>query len=176
MYLVIHAHLLFSFVFQRLNQQCPTDSWDSLICIPLDGFIVTAVNVCTRFSSLLCCFGKINRVPQMCTNNFTSVFVKPNLRIDILNSCEIGLMWVQPNLTDDESILVRALAWFWLETGHYLSQCWPRWCICAVIYHLSSSSCHWYLNNFILILKKLCEECGETARNSLLSNGSIESN
>ena len=41
-------------------------------------------------------------------------------------SCEIGLIWMSLDLTDDQSTLVLVMAWCPQATSHYLSQCWPR--------------------------------------------------
>ena len=41
-------------------------------------------------------------------------------------SCEIALIWISLDFTDDQSILVQVMAWCRQATSHYLSQCWPR--------------------------------------------------
>ena len=41
-------------------------------------------------------------------------------------SCEIALIWMSLDLTDDPSALVQVMAWCRQATSHYLSQCWPR--------------------------------------------------
>ena len=41
-------------------------------------------------------------------------------------SCEIALIWMSLDLTDDQSTLVQVMAWCRQATSHYLSQCWPR--------------------------------------------------
>ena len=41
-------------------------------------------------------------------------------------SCEIALIWMSLDLTDDQSTLVQVIAWYRQATSHYLSQCWPR--------------------------------------------------
>ena len=41
-------------------------------------------------------------------------------------SCEIALIWISPDFTDDQSTLVQVMAWCRQATSHYLSQCWPR--------------------------------------------------
>ena len=41
--------------------------------------------------------------------------------------CEITLIWMSQDLTDDDkSTLVQVMAWCHQATSHYLSQCWPR--------------------------------------------------
>ena len=40
--------------------------------------------------------------------------------------CEIVLMWMSLDFTDDQSTLVQVMAWCRQATSHYLSQCWPR--------------------------------------------------
>ena len=41
-------------------------------------------------------------------------------------SCEIALIWISLDFTDDQSALVQVMAWCRQATSHYLSQCWPR--------------------------------------------------
>ena len=41
-------------------------------------------------------------------------------------SCEIALIWMSLDFTDDQSTLVQVMAWCRQTTSHYLSQCWPR--------------------------------------------------
>ena len=40
--------------------------------------------------------------------------------------CEIALIWMSVDFTDDQSTLVQVMAWCRRATSHYLSQCWPR--------------------------------------------------
>ena len=40
-------------------------------------------------------------------------------------SCEIALIWMSLDFTDDQSTLVQVMAWCRQATSHYLSQCWP---------------------------------------------------
>ena len=40
--------------------------------------------------------------------------------------CEIALIWMSLDFTDDQSSLVQVMAWCRQATSHYLSQCWPR--------------------------------------------------
>ena len=40
--------------------------------------------------------------------------------------CEITLIWMSLDFTDDQSTLVQVMAWCRQATSHYLSQCWPR--------------------------------------------------
>ena len=41
-------------------------------------------------------------------------------------SCEIALIWMSLDSTDDLSRLFQLMAWCHQATSHYLSQCWPR--------------------------------------------------
>ena len=41
-------------------------------------------------------------------------------------SCEIALIWMSLDFTDDQSTLVQVMVWCRQATSHYLSQCWPR--------------------------------------------------
>ena len=59
--------------------------------------------------------------------NFRYVIFKWILVIDGWNiSCEIALIWMSLDFTDDQSALVQVMAWCRQATSHYLSQCWPR--------------------------------------------------
>ena len=71
-------------------------------------------------------------------------FIRPSVRPSI--SCEIALIWMSLDLTDDQSTLVQVMAWCCQAKSHYLSQCWPRclslygvtrpewvnWCYCKI--------------------------------------------
>ena len=41
-------------------------------------------------------------------------------------SCEIALIWMSLDFTDNQSTLVQVMAWCHQATSHYLSQCWLR--------------------------------------------------
>ena len=41
-------------------------------------------------------------------------------------SCEIALILMSLDFTDDQLTLVQVMAWCRQATSHYLSQCWPR--------------------------------------------------
>ena len=41
-------------------------------------------------------------------------------------SCEIALIWMSLDFTDDQSTLVQVMAWCRQAASHYLSQCWSR--------------------------------------------------
>ena len=59
--------------------------------------------------------------------NFEYVIFKQILVIDGWGiACEIALIWMSLDFTDDQSTLVQVLAWCHQATSHYLSQCWPR--------------------------------------------------
>ena len=59
--------------------------------------------------------------------NFRHVIFKQILVIDGWDiSCEIALIWMSLDFTDDQSTLVQVMAWCRQATSHYLSQCWPR--------------------------------------------------
>ena len=58
---------------------------------------------------------------------FRHVIFKQILMIDGSGiSCEIALIWMSLDFTDDQSTLVPVMAWCRQATSHYLSQCWPR--------------------------------------------------
>ena len=59
--------------------------------------------------------------------NFRYVIFKQILIIDGWGiCCEIVLIWMSLDFTDDQSTLVQLMAWCHQATTHYLSQCWPR--------------------------------------------------
>ena len=59
--------------------------------------------------------------------NFRYVIFQGILVIDAWGiSCEIALIWMSVDFTDDKSRLVLVMAWCRRATSHYLSQCWPR--------------------------------------------------
>ena len=59
--------------------------------------------------------------------NFRYVIFKQVLVIDGWGiSCEIALMWMLLDFTDDQLTLVQVMAWCRQATSHYLSQCWLR--------------------------------------------------
>ena len=41
-------------------------------------------------------------------------------------SCEIALIWMSLDFTDDQSTLIQVMARCRQAVSHYLSQCWPR--------------------------------------------------
>ena len=58
--------------------------------------------------------------------NFRHAIFKQILVIDGWGiSCEIALIWMSLDFTDDQPILVQVMAWCHQATSHYLSQCWP---------------------------------------------------
>ena len=59
--------------------------------------------------------------------HFRQVIFKQILVIDGWGiSCEISLIWMSLDFTDDQSMLVQVMAWCHQATSHYLRQCWPR--------------------------------------------------
>ena len=59
--------------------------------------------------------------------NFRYVIFKWILMVDGWSiSCEIALILMSLDFTDDQSTLVQVMAWCRQATSHYLSQCWPR--------------------------------------------------
>ena len=60
-------------------------------------------------------------------DNFTSLFFKLILRIDILSTyCEFALRWVPENIFADKSALAHVMAWCRQATSHQLNHCWTR--------------------------------------------------
>ena len=77
---------------------------------------------------VLCVFISFNSLaPGRSEWNFRYVIFKWILVIDGWGiSYEISLKWMSLDFTDDESTLVKVMAWCHQATSHYLSQCWPR--------------------------------------------------
>ena len=65
--------------------------------------------------------------PKRFQFNIRKVIFKPTLANRGWSiSYEIAFGWMQQDLTDDKSTLVKVMAWCRQATSHYLSQCWPR--------------------------------------------------
>ena len=74
-----------------------------------------------------CDFPLNSMAPGKFERNFRHVIFKQILVIDGRGiSCEIALIWMSLDFTDDQSTLVQVMAWCRQATSHYLSQCWPR--------------------------------------------------
>ena len=97
--------------------------------------------------------------------NFKYVIFKLILVIDGWRiSCDIALIWMPLDFTDDQSALVQVMAWCCQATSHYLIQCWPSpMSPCGVTrpkWVKDSSAC-WGLNELtalfqIIFWKKMC--------------------
>ena len=65
--------------------------------------------------------------PEKFEWNFRYVIFKWSLVVDGWGIfCEIALILMSLDFTDDQSTLVHIMAWCLQATSHYLSQCWPR--------------------------------------------------
>ena len=73
------------------------------------------------------CSGLLTLSPEKFKWNFRYVNFKWILVIGGWHIfCEIALIWMSLDFTDDQSTLVQVMAWCRQATSHYLSQCWPR--------------------------------------------------
>ena len=77
------------------------------------------------------------------------------------NPCEITLIWMTLDLTDDKSTLVWIVAWCCQSTSHYLSQCWPRSMASLGHNELTWETCTWvqFIDDILVIIKiqwKIC--------------------
>ena len=80
-----------------------------------------------REDTIECCPPFNSLAPGKFEWNFRYVIFKQILVIDGWGiSCEIALIWMSSDFTDDQSTLVQVMAWCRQATSHYLSQCWPR--------------------------------------------------
>ena len=60
--------------------------------------------------------------------NFRHAIFKQILVIDGWGiSCEIALLWISLDFTNDQSRLVQVMAWCRQATSHYLNHFWPRY-------------------------------------------------
>ena len=66
--------------------------------------------------------------PGKYSSNFIkSMFFQPIIPNSRFSTrCEMSLMWMPQNLTDDKSTLHQRMVWCCEATIHYWSQCWPR--------------------------------------------------
>ena len=97
------------------DKQLPEPVWtmtlNELNTSPLHDWILSSIN---------------SLAPGKFQLNFRHVIFKQILVIDGWGiSCEIALIWVSLDFTDDQSTLVQVMAWCRQATSHYLSQCWP---------------------------------------------------
>ena len=87
--------------------------------------------------------------------NFGYVIFKPILVIDGWGiCCEIALIWMSLDVTDDQSKLVPVMAWCRQATSHYLSQCWPRSLSPYGVTRPQWVLRHWSLNKVAKILQR----------------------
>ena len=78
-------------------------------------------------TQLLCNIAFNSLAPGKFEWNFRHVIFKQILVINGWGiSCEIALIRMSLDFTDDQSILVQVIAWCHQATSHYLSQLWPR--------------------------------------------------
>ena len=84
--------------------------------------------MCADFAHWLNVRSQVNSLaPNKFEWNFRYAIFKRILVIDVWGiSCEIALIWMSLDLTNDQSILVQVNAWCRQATSHYLSQCWRR--------------------------------------------------
>ena len=72
-------------------------------------------------------FDRLTHWPLGNLNEILDIIFKQILVIDSWGIfCEIVLIWMSLDFTDDQSTLVQVMAWCHQATSHYLSQCWPR--------------------------------------------------
>ena len=67
-------------------------------------------------------------------------------------SCEIALIWMSLDFTDDQSTLVQVMAWCHQATSHYLSQCWPKSLLPYVIFKWISVTDGWGISSEIALI------------------------
>ena len=102
--------------------------------------------------------------PGKVERNFRYVIFKRILVIDGWGiSCEIVLIWMTLDFTDDKSRLVQVMDWCRQTTSHYLIQCWPR---SVSLYGVTRPQ---WVNSLVLEKMIICVTCGlnlscETAR------------
>ena len=96
-----------------------SEPWSSLMFLDkLDWFLLLAADNNLFINSL---------VPRKFELKFRHVIFKQILVIDGWGiSCEIALIWISLDLTDDQPTLLQVMAWCRQATSHYMSQCWSR--------------------------------------------------
>ena len=98
-------------------------------CCPLESGWVDKLSVRARHHLVFLGWsGIVNSLaPGKLEWNFRHVIFKQILMIDGWGiSCEIALIWMSLDFTDDQSTSVQVMAWCRQATSHYLSQCWSR--------------------------------------------------
>ena len=65
--------------------------------------------------------------PVRCCSDFKNIIFELIMQDSILAThCDIVLMWMAENLTNNLSKLVQVMAWCHQIASHYLINCWPR--------------------------------------------------
>ena len=145
---VLHAPILHSLHILRSQRSQATYCMRNLLwhgqygdIAIMDGFIYV-INACIVGIAidvygfvLLCFYRRYKWFPTVYITHWSLGDVAIILKIQILliaksssfnNHCEIPLMWIPQNLTNEKSTWVQVMAWCCQTTGHYLSQYWPR--------------------------------------------------
>ena len=87
-------------------------------------------------------------------------FVKQILVIDGWSiCCELALIWMSLDFTDDQSTLVQVMAWCHQAPSHHLSQCWPRTKYTVECRYNMVQYKHNHVGNIILHTSDLCLFC-----------------
>ena len=122
---------LFNSLF-RLTTKKHSSSALLALCVgkPLvaQWFPITMGQSCRKHFKVMTSYNIVNSLaPGKFEWNFRHVIFKRILVIDSWGiSCEIALIWMSLDFTDDHWTLVQVMAWCRQATSHYLSQCWPR--------------------------------------------------
>ena len=92
------------------------------------GIDYTNPNTSWHYSSVISLSWYLNSLaPGKFEWNFRHLIFKQILVTDGWGiSCEIAMIWMSLDFTDDQSTLVPVMAWCRQAPSHYLSQCWPR--------------------------------------------------
>ena len=121
--LFTNTHLQPSSPLCRVDYSLSPFHTPSVIHIDLWGFtpwIMASLNTCGSHPINSLAPGKFEW-------NFSYVIFKQILVIDgWWVSCEIVLIGMSLDFSDDQSTLVQVMAWCGQATSHCLSQCWPR--------------------------------------------------
>ena len=59
-------------------------------------------------------------------NEYENCDLRYMLQIMLMSAYEISIGWMPQDTFDDMPVLVQVMAWCHQATGHYQSQCWPR--------------------------------------------------
>ena len=127
-WIILHEVLIYTLIWSRLRQNTHYFANDIFKRISLNENLWISYENSLKHIFQWQLFYKFNSLaPGKFEWNFIYVIFKQILVTDGWGiSCEIALIWMFLDVTDDQSTLVQVMAWCRQATSHYLNQCWPR--------------------------------------------------